>query len=56
MSEIFSVVADFVHCKFGYPDINTSHIRPLGLGSLDYPERYRNPGAFVFLALRGARI
>lgn len=41
-SELFS------GCKVGafarYKDL----IRPLRVGSLDYPERYRNLGAFVF--------
>jgi hypothetical protein len=39
-----------INCKVGFASLSQYHIRPLRVGSLDYPERYRNPGALLFLA------
>jgi hypothetical protein len=35
--------------------LSQSHIRPLRVGSLNYPERYRNLGAFLLPGLREMR-
>jgi hypothetical protein len=39
-----------INCKVGFASLSLRNIRPLRVGSLDYPERYRNLGASLFLA------
>lgn len=43
-------------CATGSDLLGNVYIRPLRVGSLDHPERYRNLGAFVFLVSRRVRM
>lgn len=43
-----------INCIVGHNVLSQTHIRPMRVGSLDYPECYRNLGA-SFLSRGGAR-